>query len=69
VFQHVRKKLPYTSAVHMPFKNAVMYILLYGTAECYYLQKTLDKDCNVPNIYIYIYCMTPDTLQNILSVG
>lgn len=43
-----KKYIPCTSAVHMPFKNAVMYILLYGTAESYYLQKALDKDCKVP---------------------
>jgi len=35
----------------MPFKNAVVYILLYGTAERYYFQKTLDKDCTVPTMY------------------
>lgn len=43
-----KKNIPYTSAVHMPFKNAVIYILLYGTAESYCLQKALDKDCKVP---------------------
>jgi len=58
VFQRLRKKIPYTSAVHMPFKNAVMYILLYGTAECYYFQKTLDKDCTVPTICM-AYNKTP----------
>ena len=31
----LKKIIPYFSAVHMPFKNAVVYILLYGTAECY----------------------------------
>lgn len=56
VLKRLRKKIPYTSAVHMPFKNAVVYILLYGTAECYYFQKTLDKDFIIPTI-----CTAPDT--------
>jgi len=54
VFQRLRKKIPYTSAVHMPFKNAVVYILLYGTAECYYFQKN-PRQRLYRSYYMYIY--------------
>lgn len=43
--------IKFPSAVHMPFENAVLYIILYGTAECNFICFNITSGYHVGPLY------------------